>query len=92
MLPDGAIDKFLARRVCARCYGEMRREPAENRNGIAVCPACGNAWGGATISRHTAERRGQKGLADLWEVKYNLRDLFPPVKRGEKQTLKELGF
>jgi len=60
----------------------------------AVCPTCGDAWGGRTISRYTAERRGQQGLAEAMEVKVNLRDLFPSPHKGRavEELIQELGL
>jgi len=60
----------------------------------AVCPTCGDAWGGRTVARSTAERRGQQGLAEAIEVKVNLRDLFPSPHKGRnrEELVKELGF
>jgi hypothetical protein len=77
MFQDGQIDLFLRRRVCARCYGDLAKRPADNRMWQAYCPRCGDAWHGATISSKTAGRRGQAAIAELWEVKRNLPDLFP---------------
>lgn len=92
--PDGMIDQVLARRVCARCYGDLAKRPADNREWDAYCPACGDAWGDATISRHSAEMRGQQALAEMLEVKYNLADLFPNPNKGKSQDqiLGELGY
>lgn len=91
---DGEIDKVLRYRVCARCYGDMRKVATDNRLWVAVCPACLDTWGGATISRRTAEMRGQRALAELWEVQANLPDLFPNPHKGKeaKIILSELGF
>jgi hypothetical protein len=92
--PDGEIDRFLRRRVCARCYGDLRKVPADDRKWEAVCLSCGDAWQGATISRKGAERRGQQALAELWEVKANLKDLFPNPHQNKptRQILAELGY
>jgi len=91
-LPDGQIDFFIRDRVCSRCYGDLSKRPTSERTWEVSCPACGDAWGFTTISRHTAERRGQQALSELYEVKQNLPDLFPRTQRTEKQTLSELGY
>ena len=85
---DGIIDQWMRRRVCARCYGDLYKRPVENRMWEAYCPTCAEAWGGTTISRWTAEQRGQRALAELYEVKANLADLFPNPHRGK--TVKDL--
>lgn len=93
-LPDGEIDKFIRDHVCARCYSDLSKVPAAERTWQAVCQTCGDAWHGATIRRRTAERRAQQGLAELSEVKHNLRDLFPNPHKGKtfEQLITELGF
>lgn len=93
-LPDGVIDKLIRDNVCARCYGDLVKVPVEGRLWQPVCQTCGDAWGGTTIRRSTAERRAQQALADLIEVKHNLCDLFPNPHHGKsfKQLLSELGF
>lgn len=83
-MPDGQIDQFIARNVCARCYGDLVKVPAENRTWRAVCIPCGDAWGGATIRRTTAERRGQQAINEALEVRINLPDLFPNPHRGRR--------
>jgi hypothetical protein len=94
LFPDGLIEIFLRDNVCARCYGELAKQPAENRLWDAHCPACGTAWSGATIRRSTAEKRGQQALSELREVKGNMPDLFPNPNHGKtaNQILSELGF
>jgi len=91
---DGEIDQFISRRVCARCYGDLIKTQADNRMWDASCPTCGDAWGGATVSRAYAERLGQQALAERSEVKNNLPDLFPNPNRNKtaEQIIKELGF
>lgn len=93
-LPEGEIDLFVRRRVCARCYGDLEKRFGPGRNYITHCTACGDAWNGATVSRSYAEGLGQKALAELSEVKYNLPDLFPNPNRGKSasQLLAEMGF
>lgn len=92
--PDGVIDRVLYHRVCARCYGDLVKAPAQNRQWTAACPKCGEAWQGATVSRKYALALGQRALAEYWEVKFNpaLQDLFPRPKKTEKQLLAELGI
>lgn len=93
-LPEGEIDLFLRRRVCARCYGDLEKQFGPGRNYITRCAECGYAWNGATVSRSYAERLGQQALGELAEVKHNLPDLFPNPNRGksESQLLAEMGF
>jgi predicted RNA-binding Zn-ribbon protein involved in translation (DUF1610 family) len=81
-LPDGKIDQLIQRNVCARYYGELTKRPADQRQWEFYCPACGDAWHGATIRRSTAEGRGQKALSELYEVKANVPDLFPNPHKG----------
>lgn len=90
---DGEIDRILRRRVCARCYEDLQKREAPGRTWEAYCANCGDVWGGRTISRWTAERRGQRALAEAWEVKANLRDLFPNPHKGRpaKELIRELG-
>lgn len=92
--PDGVIDKVIQRRVCARCYGDLVKQPAADRQWVAICPTCGDAWGGTTVSRKYAERLGQQAIAERAEVKANLPDLFPNPHSGKPaaQILSELGF
>jgi hypothetical protein len=94
LLPDGEIDQYMQRHVCARCYGDLQKFPAENRLWEARCPTCGEAWHGTTIRRSTAERRGQTALSDIHEVKTNLPDLFPnPHKeKSTEELVKDLGY
>ena len=91
---DGEIDRFIKRRVCARCYGDLVKMPAENRTWTAICPSCGEACGGRTISRWTAERRGQVALAEALEVRVTLADLFPNPHKGKsaEKLMNELGM
>jgi hypothetical protein len=91
---DAEIGRILKHRICARCYGDLAQMPAENRMWKAVCPTCGDAWGGRTISRGTAERRGQQGMVEAMEVKQNLVDLFPNPHKGRsrEEPIEELGF
>jgi hypothetical protein len=90
---DGEIDRMLHRRVCARCYENLQKREAPGRTWEAYCPTCGEAWGGRHISRWTAEHRGQRALAEAWEVKANLRDLFPNPHQGREaeELIRELG-
>lgn len=91
---DGEIDKFIRRRVCARCYGDLMKRPAPKRTWEAYCPECGEAWGGLTISRWTAEHRGQRALSEALEVRVTLADLFPNPHKGKttEQLIRELGM
>lgn len=91
---DGEIDGVLRKRVCARCYGDLVKRPAPERKWEAVCLTCGEAWGGTTIARSTAERRGQRALAEALEVRQTLPDLFPNPHKGKSvaQLITELGF
>ena len=96
---DGEIEQHIARRVCARCYGDLVQVnapdySAHNHSYNAVCLECGNAWNGATVSKGYAEQLGQTALAQKAEVEHNLKDLFPNPHHGksEEQLLKELGF
>ena len=91
--PDGVIDQMLGRRVCARCYGDLVKNPAPGREWSLECPNCGQAWHGATVSRAYAVRLGQRAAGEYLEVKYNpaLRDIFPREQRSEAELLKELG-
>ena len=91
---DGEIDKIIRDHVCARCYSDLSKVPAPERTWQAVCLACGDAWHGATIHRSTAERRAQQAIAELGEVKFNLRDLFPNPHRGKSAELllEEIGY
>jgi len=93
-LPDGDIDRFICRRVCARCYGDLVKRFAEDRAYEAVCPVCEGVWGYTTVSRKHAEGLGQKAIADYWRVRANLPDLFPNPVRGKSsaQILNSLGF
>lgn len=80
-------------RVCARCYGDLRVDLAPERKYRISCPTCGDEWGSATVSRKYAAELGQQALAELHEVKANLRDLFPQQDYGsEAEILKALGF
>ena len=90
---DAEIGRVLKHRVCARCYGDLVQMPAENRMWKAVCLSCGDAWGGRTISRWTAEQRGQQGLSEALEVKRNLAELFPNPHKGRpvEQLVREIG-
>jgi len=91
---DGEIDKHISRRVCSRCYGDLIKREADNRQWFAICLTCGDAWGGTTVSRAYAERIGQKALMERREVKENLRDLFqnPNAGKTTEQILSDLGF
>lgn len=94
---DGYIDLFLRRRVCARCYGDLASRPAKDYSPAnhvfeAYCPNCEGAWHYATISVRYAERLGQQAIADLWDVKSNMPDLFPRVRMSESKILADLGF
>lgn len=91
---DGHIDLFLRRRVCARCYHDLVKHPAPRRLWYALCPDCLDAWHYATISRRTAELRGQQAILDYFEIRFNpaLADLFPRPWRSERQILSELGY
>lgn len=90
---DGEIDRVMRCRVCARCYGDLLKREAPGRTWEAYCPTCGEAWGGRTLSRWTAERMGQRALAEALEVRVTLADLFPNPHRGKtaEQILQELG-
>jgi hypothetical protein len=90
---DGEIDRILRRRVCARCFEDLQKREAPGRTWEAYCPTCGDAWGGRHISRWTAERRGQRALAEALEVRVTLVDLFPNPHKGKpaEQILRGLG-
>ncbi len=92
LLPDGKIDQFIQRRVCARCYSDLQRDFAPGSMWTVRCPTCGDAWGGATVSRKYAEGLGQQALAEYSELKYSRPDLFPQVKKSAKDAIKDLGF
>ena len=89
---DGEIDRVLTFRVCARCYGDLTKFPADGRMWQAKCLACGETWHGTTISRLTAEKMGQKALADYRDVRETLREFFPRAKKSVGENLAELGF
>lgn len=91
---DGVVEQVIGRRVCARCYGDLVKVPAPNRMWALECPACGDAWHGATVSRAYAVRLGQRAANEYLEVKYNpaLKDLFPREQHSEADLLKDLGF
>jgi hypothetical protein len=99
--PDGEIDKFLQRRVCARCYGDLQKRPAAddspyNHSYEVFCPTCGDAWHYATISILTAEQRGSQAISELHEVTKTFRGtgIIPNPHEGktQDQLLAELGF
>ena len=94
ILPDGEVDKFISRRVCSRCYGDLQKQPSNHRMWSVQCPACGDAWGYTTISRNTAVRMGQRAISERMDVEHNLPDLFPNPHKGksEEQIKKELGY
>ena len=89
---DAEIGRVLKHRVCARCFGDLVQMPAPNRTWTAECPSCGQAWGSRTVSRYTAERRGQRALAEALEVRVTLADLFPNRHKGRpaEQLVREL--
>ena len=94
---DGYIDLFVRRRVCARCYGDLSSRPAQDYSPTnhvyeAYCPVCRDAWHYATISAKYAERLGQQAIADLWDVKINMPDLFPRIAMRPEKILSDLGF
>lgn len=91
---DGYVDLFIRRRVCARCYGDLAKQPAPNRKWYAICPVCQDAWHYTTISRRTAEMRGQQAILDYYEIRFNpaLADLFPLPWHSERKILAELGY
>jgi hypothetical protein len=91
---DAEIGRVLKRRVCARCYNDLVKRSAPGRTWEAYCPTCGEAWGGRHISRWTAERRGQRALAEALEVRVTLADLFPSKHKGKsaEQLMNELGM
>lgn len=96
---DGAVDQFIACRVCARCYGDLAKRNApdyspENHNYEIYCPTCGDAWHYATVSKTYAEKLGQQAIAANWEIKANLPDLFPNPHHGKpaEQIIHELGY
>ena len=94
-LPEGIVDQFIGRRVCARCYGELaKRTLKDTRDFEVYCPTCNGDWNYTTVSRHYAERLGQKALTELDAVKTNLPDLFPNPNKGKsaEELIKELGF
>lgn len=92
ILPEWEASTFIRDRVCARCYGDLRQYPAPDRAYFIRCLECGDAWGGATIARYTAEKRGQQALAEIYEVKANMPDLFPRIKMSEADIIKSLGY
>ena len=91
---DGEIDRFVSNRVCARCYGDLTKFPAPDRAWHAICLNCMDAWRYSTISRRTAEMRGQQAIRDYLSIRFNpaLADLFPSRNVSERQILVELGF
>jgi len=90
---DAEIGRFLKHRICARCFEDLQKREAPGRTWEAYCANCGDAWGGRTISRWTAERRGQRALAEALEVRVTLVDLFPSPHKGKsrEQLMRELG-
>ena len=74
---DTEIDRIIKHRVCSRCYGDLIKRPTQERKWTAECPSCGEAWGGTTISRFTAEKRGQRALNESLEV----REQFPGARK-----------
>ncbi len=86
---------IIKRRLCARCYGQMIQLAVKGKPGVyrLDCPTCGDAWGGRTISKWTAERRAQQGLNEALEVRLNLADLFPNRHKGRPagQLIREIG-
>ena len=91
---DAEIDRIIKHRVCSRCYGDLCKRPAPDRTWEAVCPSCGDAWGGTTISRFTAEMRAQRSMNESLEVRDTLADLFPNPHAGRPASdiLSELGL
>jgi hypothetical protein len=88
-----SIDGFIARRVCARCYGDLVPWPAPDHKWFAVCPRCEDIWHYATISRRTALLRAERAHAEYFEVRYSpaFRDLFP-ITRSEREIFADLGL
>ena len=84
---DLEAQHIIRRRVCARCYGHVIQKAVPEKAGkyTVECPTCGEAWGGRTVSKWTAEHRAQQALAEAWEVKENLIDLFPNPHKGRDQ-------
>lgn len=98
---DAEAERMIARRVCARCYGDLVAEPSpEDKPGdhsyVVLCPDCRGAWNYATVSKGYASEIGQRAIASLWEVKRNLPDLFSNSPKrassSEDQLMKDLGY
>lgn len=92
--PEGEVDLFIRSRVCSRCYGDLQKRFGQNRLYEVYCPACLDAWGWTTVSRHYAVQLGQRAIESLLDVKYDpdLADLFGQSKRTADQILADLGF
>jgi len=92
-LQSARADQFISRHVCARCYGYLSKQHADEWDiYIVICPNCGPTWGGAVIRLSTAIKMGEIAATELLEVKVNLREFFPREKRSTDQVLRELGF
>jgi len=95
LLQDGEVDKYIARHVCALCYGDLIKRPVSNPRGWEVsCPVCGDAWKFNTVTRRYAERLGQQALADYRDARRRFTDIVPSSVAGKSsaQILKELGY
>lgn len=94
-LPEGKVDQYRQRRVCARCYGDLqRRSKPGSRDFEVYCPFCAGAWGYTTVTRRYAEQLGQVALADAFDAKKRFEDIVPNPHKGKtaEQLLRELGF
>ncbi len=93
-LQDGLVDRYIARRVCARCFGDLQKKLAPERMWAVYCPRCQAAWNFATVSRRYAEWLGQEAIAQLCQARENFQDLFPNPHKGKTapQLLRELGY
>lgn len=90
---DGEIDKVIQRRVCARCYGRLVKEPIEGRRWAAVCLVHGNVEKVGHVSKAWAEHLGQQYIAEYWEVKENYPNLFGNQEHRQAEAItQELGY
>ena len=88
------IGGFVSGRVCARCFGDLRKAPGTKTFMWAIeCPTCGDAWNFTTVSRKYAENLGQQALAEIGDATKRFADLLPAKpKRSKEQIMSELGF
>lgn len=90
LLEDGAVDRYIAWRVCAWCYGDLVKRPVEGRKWQVVCRYCDRPT--YTVSKNYAERLGQKALAERWEVLDTFPELRTATGLSEDDLIKSLGF